>query len=460
MQALLISLFTLLCIITGSALIVLVNGQKTLRSGMGMVSLAFLLGTGVSSLLVFLVELIQLPITATILWGIQSGFVVLALWLKRKAVPELFRAYSVMPGIADLLPILIALAFGVISFWRSFYFPPYSYDSLLGIDLIAKYAVRDGSIAGSALFETLLPLTKSYGNQLFYAPYAMLMQVLTRGIGIDFGQVWLGLLSFFFYLFFYAAARQHAHAAMAFAALLFIIFVPEFYAYSFILQTDYSNAVFFFIGVYFFYRYSQENLNSTLALACTGMFLACWSRTETIFFMPFGSLWLLIAGYLRNRVINWQLIKSPLFFTAIPAIAVFLWSILYKGLYLPDTVSLAEQIQLKSGNLAVNIGQHFREMNAIVIFKNDYWNYSLPIFLLFVLAGLLFALFKKKLPLGLEFLFWILVIYLGFHLLLLTFPAVNIPFTFRRGFFKIIPLMGFYLALGDMSALISGKPKT
>lgn len=457
MQLLLTAAFTALSILSGLSLLAMVHTGKSLRLNLANISLSYILGTGVISLLLLTAEMVGLPVAAPVIWGLPLGFILIGSVWKRHAIAGSFKAIRFTLGVADILPFLVIIFFSIVPVWRSYYFPPYSYDSMLGIDLIAKYAVRDGSISGSELFKTLLPLTKRYDNQLFYAPYAMLMQVVTRGIGIDFGQVWLGLLSFFFNLYFYAIARKHAHAAVAFFALLFVLFVPEFFAYTFILQTDYSNAVFFFIGAYYFYEYHQERGNTSLILACLGMFFACWSRTETIFFIPFGSLWLLVAAYRKLKAITPELIRAPFFFSFIPALAVFLWSVLYKNLYLPDTVSLGEQIQLKSGNLAAMVGQHFQEMNEVVIFKMDYWNYTVLLFLIASFIGLSLSVYRKALPHGGVFLFWILVIYVGFHLLLLMFPAVNIPFTFRRGFFKLIPLMGFYFVLGDIGRWITGK---
>ncbi len=457
MQVLLITAFIALAILAGLSFLAMVHAGKTLRLNLANFSLSYILGTGIISLLTLIAEMAGLPLGKPLIWGVPLIFILTGFIWKRHTLAECFKTLRLSLGVADIPPLLVIILFGIVPVWRSYYFPPYSYDSMLGIDLIAKYAVRDGSISGSELFKTLLPLSKAYDNQLFYAPYAMLMQVVTRGIGIDFGQAWLGLLSFFFNLYFYAIARKHAHAAVAFFALLFILFVPEFFAYTFILQTDYSNAVFFFIGAYYFYAYHQEGKDTSLALACAGMFFACWSRTETIFFIPFGSLWLLVAAYRRVKAVKLEIIRAPFLFSFIPALAVFLWSVLYKSLYLPDTKSLGDQIQTKSGNLAAMVGQHFREMNEVVIFKMEYWNYAVLLFIIACVIGLSLSAYKKAPPRGAVFLFWILVIYAGFHLLLLIFPAVNIPFTFRRGFFKLIPLMGFYFVLGDIGRWISGK---
>ncbi|MEY4108330.1 MAG: hypothetical protein RL181_2672 [Bacteroidota bacterium] len=459
MQAITTLALVTLSFLVGLGLLHILGGGKN-RSGMETLSLSVILGMGTASFLVFLLDVLTLPINPLTLWGVQVLFLVAVFLWKRDFPLSFFKQAQWGFKLHDIPPLLFIAFFGLISTWRAYYYPPHSYDATMGIDLVAKYAVRDGSIAGSQLFTELLPFSNYYTNQLFYAPFTMLMQVLTRGIGIDFGQVWLGLLSTFFYLYFYAVAKKHAHPGIAFFALLFILFAPEFYAYSFILQTDYSNAVFFFVGVYAFYSYTQDKSNASLGLAMAAMFLACWSRTETVFFMPFGSLWLLVEDYRKRKKIDWPLLKAPVFFSLSPILAVFLWSILYTELYLPDAVDLAGQIQPKVEGLFSLIAQNYSQMNNIVILQSGYWNYTVPVFFLFLGATVVMSLTRKALPEGGVMLFWIGVLYLGFHLLLILFPAVNIPFTFRRGFFKLIPLMGFYMVLSNLSAWISQKRQT
>jgi hypothetical protein len=418
-------------------------------------ALSIILGMGIGSLLTFLLEVFTIPLTFISIFGINVLFIAVLWILKRKISFQFDFRFNLW----DVLPLIFIFFFAGISIWRTYYYPPYSYDSMMGIDLVAKYAVRDGSIANSQLFKELLPLSQVYTNQLFYAPFSMLMQVIYRTIGIDFGQIWLGVISLSFLIFFYETAKKLAHPLIAFFGVLFILFVPEFFAYSFILQTDYSNAIFFFIGVYFFYLYTQKKEISDIAISSLAMFFACWTRTETIFFIPFGSLMLFILQIRESRTLNFNTLKIPFLFSFIPTIAIFLWNIFFIEFYLPEGVDPGGQIDPQTNQLFSKIAGNISGMNEIVIFRDQLWNESIPIFLVFLATSLLYAILKKKIPGGLQILFWIGVLYIVFHLLLILFPAVNIEFTFRRGFFKFIPLMGLYLVLSDIGQWVSNGIK-
>jgi len=441
----------LLFLIQGLLTLRLLKKNDVIKIDLESIALSIILGMGIGSFLTFILEVFSIPLTFISIFGINVLFIAVLWILKRKISFQFEFRFNLW----DVLPLISIFFFAGISIWRTYYYPPYSYDSMMGIDLVAKYAVRDGSIANSQLFKELLPLSQVYTNQLFYAPFTMLMQVIYRTIGIDFGQIWLGVISLSFLLFFYAVAKKLAHPFIAFFGVLFILFVPEFFAYSFILQTDYSNAIFFFIGVYFFYLYTLKNEISDIAISTLAMFFACWTRTETIFFIPFGSLMLLILKKRESNTLKLNSLKIPFLFSFIPAIAIFLWNIFFIEFYMPKGVDPGGQIDPQTNQLLTKIAGNISGMNEIVIFRDQLWNESIPIFLVLLGTSLLYAILKRRTPGGIQILYWIGVLYFVFHVLLILFPAVNIDATFRRGFFKFIPLMGIYLVLSDLGQWIS-----
>lgn len=442
----------LLFLIQGLLTLRLLKKKDVIKIDLESIALSIILGMGIGSFLTFLLEVVTIPLTFISILGINVLFIAVLWILKRKISLQFDFRFKLW----DLLPLLFILFFAGISIWRTYYYPPYSYDSMMGIDLVAKYGVRDGSISNSQLFKELLPLSQVYTNQLFYAPFTMLMQIIYRLVGIDFGQIWLGFISLSFLTFFYAIAKKLAHPLIAFFGVLFILFVPEFFAYSFILQTDYSNAIYFFIGVYFFYLYTLKNEISDIAISTLAMFFACWTRTETIFFIPFGSLLLLIRKMRESpHTLNFNILKIPFLFSFIPSIAIFLWNIFYIEFYMPEGIDPGGQIDPQTDQLFSKIAGNISGMNEIVIFRDQLWNESVPIFLFFFGTSLLYAILKQKSPEGLQILFWIGVLYMVFHVLFILFPAVNIDATFRRGFFKFIPLMGLYLILSDLGQWVS-----
>ena len=456
-------LFVLAEIVVGYSLLAAIyHNEKRIPISLKNIALSYLLGCGFSSLMILIFDMIGIRLT---FFNIGLGTIIitaslLSYLLVKRSFKFTFSWAKV--SVYDWIAYLIVLFFGIISIWRTFYYPPYSYDSTIGIDLLAKYAVSDLSISDSRLFQELLPFYKGYTNQLFYAPFVALMQILTQSIGIDYGQIWLGYFSMFFGFFFYSVIKENNHPAFAMLGLLSMLFVPEFFAYSFILQTDYSNAIFFFLGVYFFGKYIEKpNHQPYFVLSIVGMFFACWSRSETIFFIPFGSLFLLIKYYQRNKSINLKAFYQPVIFTLIPLVAVILWSFVYIKLYLPNEIDLGKQIDPDfSKPIFQLIQENIEKMNNIVIFQDVYWNYTVTLFLIFLLLSLIFSFFLSKNKLyNYSSIFWLFTLYLSFHILLLVFPAVSIENTFRRGFFKLTVLMSFYIGSNNFSKYLWVKFK-
>lgn len=462
MEELIGSLFFVLAIIVigYSLLAAIYRNEKSIPISLKNSALSYLLGCGFISLLILIFDMVGIQLTFL---NISLGLIIItASLLSYLLVKRSFRFTFnwTKVSIYDWMAYSIILFFGIISIWRTFYYPPYSYDSTIGIDLLAKFAVSDLSISDSRLFQELLPFYNGYTNQLFYAPFVALMQILTQSIGIDYGQIWLGYFSLFFGFFFYSVIKENNHPAFAMLGLLAMLFVPEFFAYSFILQTDYSNAIFFFLGVYYFGKYLERPTQQPyFVLSIVGMFFACWSRSETIFFIPFGSLFLLIKYYQKNKSIDLKAFYQPVIFTLIPLVAVILWSFIFIKLYLPEEIDLGKQIDPDfSKPILQLIQENIEKMNSIVIFQDVYWNYTVVLFLfmlLFVVGYHLF--FKRKIQSNFNPILWLIILYLGYHILLIVFPAVVVEYTFRRGFFKLIVIMAFFIGSNSLSKLIQQK---
>ena len=407
--------------------------------------LSLIIGMGISSVFVLVLDIFFIPLNL-VTTVLTNGLVVITLvFLNLKYDFFNFRKFRFDISKYDIIPLILVFSISVISIWRTWYYPPYSYDSMMGIDLIAKYAERDGSISQSQLFTDIVPRARISSNQMFYAPFTMLMQTMNRIIGIPFGQVWLGFLAFSFWSFFYLVSRRIVHPVLAQIGIFLLILAPEYFAYSFILQTDFSNAVYFFIGVYFFHNYCISDQRGHLYLSILGMFLACWSRTETIFFVPFGSLFLLGREYFRpNKKIKVLSFKDPILFTLIPTLSVAIWSLFYVKFYLPSTANLFGQMEFSFDNFFERIGEIISSMNSVVVFNDIYWGYIVSAFIVVLLISIIVGWIKKSFN-GIVIVYFIVALYITFVTLTLIFPAVTVQNTFRRGFFKFLPLFSFFI---------------
>ncbi len=412
-----------------------------------------ILGLGLGSLSVFILELIGIPLTKT------SVFIALfsvALLLNvipfskggMKSLFEILKNLRVDFQLYCLVPNGLAIFFFFVAAFRCFYFPITSFDSQVGIDLVAKYAVMEKTIA-SSVFHEHLPNVWYWTNQPFYAPFAMLMQIIYRIGGLAFGKIWLSILALSYFIFLYSKIKEYIHPGIAAFFTLLLTAVPEVYAYSFIVQTDYANAVYFFVGFVFFFEYfknAEESRFRSLFLSIVFFALACWSRSETFVFVQFGTLLI----FLRERKEGeWKrIIKWVALFSITPFIVFATWNVIFVKYFLPispDTL----------GKLKFNFDQYGSDITGIisktidtVIFEESYWGY-LPEIFVFILA---LSVFHKSIRDYWIILAWIFFIYLLFIFMIEHIGGVGIPSTFRRGFFKIIPMMVFFIV---QTALIS-----
>lgn len=406
------------------------------------ISLSGIIGMGLGTFELILIEFIGLPIvylnfalTALILLivlNISNPFnFQYALNFSSGVKEAPFRSYEIY-FILGIVILLIASA------WRCYYNPIAPYDSKVGIDLVAKYAVKESVLASSVFME--FPKIHDLGNQPIYAPFAMLMQTMFRLIGFSFGKVWLSLFYLSFLTFLYSRIRKVIHPYLAGLLMAFFIFIPELYSYSFLIQTDFSNALFFAIGVFFFYEFYKKQKNKLLWLSTLFMAFACWTRTETIFFLPFGGLILLWNYY--SSLKDYRVWIKVALFGIIPFTTIIIWNFLFVKAWIPADPETLSKINFDFTNYLSRMASNIGEMNNTVLYKETYWNYGLWGSL--ILAGISMIGFKSLK--GTMYLLWCLIIYFTFVLLLMHVQDVNVEYTFRRGAFKFFPLFIFFLA--------------
>ena len=82
-----------------------------------------------------------------------------------------------------------------------------------------------------------------------------------------------------------------------------------------------------------------------------------------------------------------------------------------------------------------------------------YWNHTVLIFLsVYILNLLIFRSFKGSLPM-----LWLLVLFVLFVFMIYHIPGVGIGTTYRRGFFKFLPLFIFVLSQIPLVTWLSSR---
>jgi len=292
-----------------------------------MVTLSLMLGVAVASFVPFLLQLFYITIAGPTVFGAlalvalllnipsflrmrQSGFGVFL----RPSRPVRFgvRPYEV--------PYWLIVGFLIfVSVWRCYYWPPTSRDALSGPETIAEYTVREQTMVNS-FFRLDLWST----NNQFKSPFLISLQVIYKLAGFPFGQVWLSVIFICCTVFLYHALRERLHPVLAGMLLLLFMMTPEIYAYTFMILYDYSNMVFFCLGLYFLYQglagaaaggmvgVASPGGVSSAGLADVAASRVAGSRSPAM--VSFAGLLLGIATYIRSETLILVVLFLPVIF--------------------------------------------------------------------------------------------------------------------------------------------------
>ncbi|GAB4035789.1 glycosyltransferase family 39 protein [Spirosoma jeollabukense] len=424
----------------------LITRLRVATNGFSLAGLSMLVGMGVSSVLPFIVQFAHLPIAPKPVFVGLGVVAFLSLYLLRGQLAYLRKIASWRRLSVRLceLPFLAFWAYLLfISAWKCAWFPNQPFDTIVGPDLVATFAVKEHTLV-SSVFTEHLPSVSVFSNQPFYAPFTAMQQVIyllaAEGHGpFAFGKVWLTVLVLAFGVFLYAELRERIHPLLAGILVTLLACTPELFAYTLLVQTDWANAAFFAAGVILLERYLESDQRRYLTGSTLLFALACWTRTETIFFVPIGSL-LVFAKTIRSSPKKAIYRSAYLFLGCLLPVLFWNYGFLRSYVPLPPHTSLGSIHGITEGYVA-HLLQIYKSMNAQVVFDADYWNYAVPTFLFLTVLNIIS--FRDKH--GLSLLIWIAAVYVLFGLFIQHIDGANIPYTFRRGFFKLLFLMYVYL---------------
>ena len=424
-----------------------------LRPGL-LLPLSVLTGIAVFSLVPFLLQLCHIPLTRVTVF---TALTAVCLLLNIRLREGLARLKENKAGSARRLklyelPFLALILFIVfVSVWRCFYFPPLSRDATSGPEAIAEYAFREHTLINSVFSVNL-----ESNNNPFKPPYVISLQLIYKLAGFPFGQVWLSVIFMSFIVFLYRALSFTLHRLIAGLLILFFLAVPELYAYTFLILFDYSAVVYFFLSFYFLFAFFDSGQKNQLAFAGLLLGIATYARSET-----------LVLGMLVLPLIYWQLRKqkaaiktqagAALLFAG-PAVLVYIISIpLYINYYLPVKYPVSHMLNTHLLDIAA-LFKRWADMNRELIFSRwgiDLYGYFIFFFLLLLAAELIAT--RRIAGKARNWLYAILVVYLGLPLLGWLIPLIDLDNTTKRGLLKLFPLMLLYMANNGWLIRLSEK---
>lgn len=346
-----------------------------------------------------------------------------------------FRLYEI-PYMAVLL------FFVLLSVWRCYYFPPTSRDFTSGAEVLAKYALTEHTFVNS-VFSVNLEST----NNPFKPPYLMCLQLIYKQAGLAFGQIWLSALWISFLVFLYHVLTERLHRIVSGILLLFFVAIPEMYAYTVLVLFDYSNAIFFLLTIYFLIDYLKAASPSTRKLWFTAILggISCYIRSETLVLLAMIAP-LFLAHQWRTHRPLWKGIVSAVIFMIPPVIIYVLTITIYLNHYLPIKYDVAGTLNNHLSDVSTFFNRLGGINNKLIFSHQGIVFYSCYIFLFLALFAAE-AIFQRKFSRESQnWLFAILIVYIGLAFLGYLLPLMDLINTTKRGLFKIFPLMLLYLA--------------
>jgi hypothetical protein len=328
--------------------------------------------------------------------------------------------------------LLVLLLLVAISVERGWHLPVTLRDMIVGPDLVAKYAVEQGTLVSSVF--TDVQLRGHLSNQPFYAPFTMLMQVIFRLTGHPFGQIWSSVMFLAFLAFLYGRLRDELHPVLAGCLTVVAAATPELFAESFMVTVDFANAIFLGLAVVLLGEAVRTGNVRTLVLSALFMGFACWSRTETILFVPVAAG---VAVAYSRRCGRARVLRDALICAGVPIAFFAIWHVGYFYFRLPlgpdSSIRLAIPTIGLLSKLIVSIGR--------LLGYPGIYGYLLYIFSVVAAVNVL-ALRDRW---GAPVLLWVPVLLLGFVAIVILFPAAAVETTVKRGLLKLTPIMALYL---------------
>lgn len=399
------------------------------------------------SLVFFCADLLHVPLTTTMVYT-SACVGILALLPSWKSLRNLI-AHLRAPSKHNLhlSDIPLAAFSGYVFYmilWASWYWPVTPFDAMAGIDLVAKHTVEEHTIVNRVFTDP--SLRGQLSNQPFYAPFAMLMQVMMKLLGFAYNQVWVGVVSVVFSVFMWASLRRLLHPFVAGIVYLLYLLTPEMFGYTYLLQTDFVNAVFFTVGVYLFWQGTEQKRTMDIYASAVFFAAACWSRTESPLLIALGSAACAPAlAKAFGRGISFRMLGV----VGLACLTSFtLWHVLFFNAYLPVRPVSSEQ--LVGFDVSRFLGV-VAQSTTNVIMRIDYWG----VILWAAFACVALDLFINKTFRASVVTLWIIGIVLGLWISGTLFSAAIVEQTLRRGMFKIVPLAAF--AIGATQLLTSAS---
>ncbi|MFN8276149.1 MAG: hypothetical protein U0T84_01575 [Chitinophagales bacterium] len=430
----------------GLSLALLISSQF---KQMERLAMAFPLGFGTASFVMFTFTLVGIKLTAS---TVEFSLAVLTLLCSALAFFNMYRQQQlpwqqprpvidlsfVNAAWVVLAGMIVYLVWGITR--KCLYWPPAEFDTILGYDLLSKAIAREGVLANSIL--TNKTIVEQCGPRLLYPPLLAFSNSLCYLTGMETPK----LVNSLFYLswvpLFYLLLRRLVNATNAIFFTLWVVVVPEMYAHASFSLTNLPCAIYSTIAVMSFVIWFEKKLEGFFTLSVVAMCFSIWTRSDVVVFI--GAILLVLAWYsYRTKTFRHLLLYL------IPLVPFLVWNA-YTKAHIPraQTGFFIQHLFFDAGKLGKVCSAAWEIMSSSNIYGITFY--------LFILALVINILAIVKQRDKWEVLAIIAVALGGYTLLFyqmtdadgsLFAPGGWMQSGYKRGLFCYAPLVLFYVAI-------------
>lgn len=354
--------------------------------------LSFLLGIGVQTLLMLLMDLLGIRLSVS---NILVDSLLLALGLNLKMYFRRKEVWSALKKVRFTFPkglnlvwllfIVLIICLEYMNWTKCMFFPTFDRDSLASFDTIGWIISKEQTLKGLSIFQgDYMPHIHQAGSSITYIPMIQLSYAYVYALGMETSKVIPALIYLSFLISFYAASRRFCGDTGAALATFFVLITPEMIAFSSLSGTNVIHAVYASLGVIYTVLWLKEDKRSDFALAILLMALNVWTRNEGIIFI--GASFAVIFFFKQNSIC-W---KDLILYGSLSILPFVFWGVFMKinGIYAENIVIFKP---FYDGEKIQTIWLAFRGLLS----GTSYYGLSFVAFAIAVVANALF-LFKVK----------------------------------------------------------------
>lgn len=423
------------------------EGKLSIQETLG---LSFLIGIGLVTVFMFLLDILHIRITAGMLLLVSAIVIAAFGWKNFRLVPGYFKAVrSKQPGFRPAevnlawTAIILIICFLLIgSVAKSLYWPTTSYDSVAGYDLMAKTIAAEGKINVS-LFDLDIA-----GKRGIYPPLVEGSFAYAYLFGSESSKIITSLTYLSLILLFYALLRKYVNPLNAILFSLFLIVTPEMFAHSSLSLSNIPGAAYAAPGIIYLFLWMDKKQKSYLYISAVLLGLNVWARNDGIVFNVVGFLLLLYDAFKSKR---WN---EVILFSVISFVPLFAWTIYLKLVIGVSQDRFVHHLFWDAERFSLLTGWIKR-----LVFDVNLYGLTFYIFLLAVVLNIKDVFHDKSkllLMICLSFIFYS-VIYYQFDDTKQDSLTTMMRASFKRALFYFVPMVLYYASVNKRTQWIFGR---